>query len=144
MSRRPASTTRTRPAAAALEFCFVASLLLMIFLAMIELGRAMMVLGGIANAARAGARAGALTAGDYSACVSAAQTALAQGGIPGTPEVVVSVDGVEVSDDAAFRSAAVPGASISVCVKVPYANVSWLPAGTGMFLSPQQTLAETA
>ncbi len=133
-----------RPAAAALEFCLVAALLFALFLGMIELSRAMMALGAVANAARAATRAGAVTAGGYADIVSAAGTTLTAAKIGGTPEVVVTVNGTVVTSDQSFQAAAVPGATISVKVGVLYSNVSWLPAGTGMFLSPSQKLSETA
>jgi Flp pilus assembly protein TadG len=136
--------SRNRPGAAAVEFCIVATLLLTLFLGMIEVGRAMMVLGAVANAARAGARAGAVPSGDYSAVTAGVQSTLDRSGITATAQVVVTVNGVEVTDDAAFKVSAVPGAPISVRVSVAYAGVSWLPAGTGLFLSSQQALAETA
>ena len=135
---------RSRPGAAAVEFCIVAALLFTLFLGMIEVGRAMMVLGAVANAARAGARAGVVPSGDYSAVSAAAQGTIDRSGMGATAQLVVTVNGVEVSDDATFNANAVPGAAISVRVSVPYASVSWLPAGTGLFLGSQQALAETA
>jgi Flp pilus assembly protein TadG len=133
-----------RRGAAALEFCIVAALLFLIFLGMIEVGRAMMVLGAVANAARAGARAGGMTSGDYTAVTAAVQDALSRAKISGGQQVVVTVNDVTVTDDDSFRAAAVPGAAVSVTVKVPYSSVTWLPAGTQLFLSSGQVLAETA
>src|SRR5207249_341771 len=49
-----------RGGAAAVEFAIVAGLLFTIFLGMIEVGRALMALAAVSNAARAGARAGAV------------------------------------------------------------------------------------
>jgi Flp pilus assembly protein TadG len=133
-----------RCGAAAIEFCIVASVLFLIFLGMIEVGRAMMALGAVANAARSAARTGATTAGTYSNSVSAAQTTLSQAGISATPNVTVVVNGVTVTDDATFATNATAGVSVSVTVSVPYSGVSWLPAGTGVFLSSQQSLSETS
>src|SRR5262249_9926201 len=133
-----------QPGAAAVEFCIVAALLVTIFLAMIEVGGAMMALGAIANAARVGARAGAVTAGTYSDITSNVQAALDGSSVGGSAQVVVTVNGTEVTDDATFKANATPGAPISVRVSVPCSSVSWLPAGTGLFLSGQQSLAEAA
>jgi Flp pilus assembly protein TadG len=144
LQARRADRGSPRRGAAALEFCIVGALLFLIFLGMIEVGRAMMALGGIANAARTGARTGATTAGTYSATVAAVQTTLAQAGLDSSSQVTVTVNGVVVTDDASFSAHVVPGATVSVQVRVPYSSVSWLPAGTGIFLSPQQGLSETA
>ncbi len=133
-----------RCGAAAVEFCIVASVLFLIFLAMIEVGRAMMSLGAVANAARSAARTGATTVGTYTNTVSAAQTSLSQAGISATPQVTVVVNGTTVTDDSTFSANATPGVSVSVTVSVPYSGVSWLPAGTSLFLSSQQALSETS
>ncbi len=138
------AATSGRRGAAALEFCIVAALLFVIFLGMIEVGRAMMALGGVANAARTGARAGAITSGSYTDVVNAVQTTLAQAGLDSSYQVSVTVNGTPVSDDASFRARAIPGATVAVAVQVPYSSVTWLPAGTGIFLSPQQGLTQTA
>jgi Flp pilus assembly protein TadG len=135
---------RGRPGAAAVEFCIVAALLFTIFLAMIEVGRAMMVLGAVANAARVGARAGAVTGGDYSAVTSAVDTALGAASLNTSGQVTVTVNGVVVTDDNTFKANATAGVPVSVRVSVTYGSVSWLPAQVGLFLSAQQSLAETA
>src|SRR5438094_968618 len=134
----------TRRGAAALEFCLVAGLLFLIFLGMIEVGRAMMALGGVANAARMGARAGAITSGSHSDVVAAVATCLGQAGLDSGYQVEVTVNGVVVTDDSSFGANASPGVPISVQVRVPYSSVTWLPAGTRIFLSPQQGLTQTA
>jgi Flp pilus assembly protein TadG len=133
-----------RAGAVAVEFAIVASLLFFIFLGMIEVGRAMMVLSAVSNAARNGARAGAVTLGDYTAITTAVNSSLTQATISGSTTTVVMVNSTTVTDDASFRAAALPGAAISVQVSVPYGSVSWLPAGTGIFISSTQPLTETA
>lgn len=133
-----------RRAVAAVEFCIVAGVLFVLVLGMIELSRAMMVLGAVAHAARCAARAGAISPGTYSDATQAARTSLAAAGITATPTVTVTVNGAEVTDDDTFRAAATAGKVIAVKVSVLYANVSWLPAGSGFFLSASQSLSESA
>jgi Flp pilus assembly protein TadG len=135
---------RTRPGAAAMEFAIVASLLFLIFLGMVEVGRAMMVAGALSNAARVGARAGAITDGDYSNITAAVTTALNQANLPSANcTVTVTVNGTTVTDDTTFQTAASPGTDVSVQVSVPAGNVSWFPAGTTFFLGSSQTFSGT-
>jgi Flp pilus assembly protein TadG len=134
--------SRRRRAAAALEFAIVCPLLFLIFLGMIEIGRAMMVAGSVANAARVGARSAAVTGGGYDSAVAAASRVLSDAGLPssGALVVTVTVNDVVVKDEASFTEAAVPGATITVKVALPYASVSWLPGGGALFLSSNQLI----
>ena len=58
----------------------------------------MMALGAIANAARVGARAGAVTAGTYSDITSSVQAALDGSSVGGGAQVVVTVNGRKVAN----------------------------------------------
>src|SRR2546423_7184850 len=98
-----------RSGVVAMEFAIVASLLFTLLLGMIEFGRAMMVLNVVSNAARAGARAGALSSGNYTSATSAAGAVLTAAGISATPTYTVTVNNVAVTSDAAFQLAAVSG-----------------------------------
>jgi Flp pilus assembly protein TadG len=132
---------RPRRGAAALEFSIVAPLLLLIFIGLMEFSRAMTVLGILANAARSGARAGAITPGTYSDVRTAAQAALTPAGLAGAATIVVQVNSVTVTDDATFTAQVTAGSAVAVRVSVPYNNISWLPASR--FLTGR-TLAESA
>ncbi len=133
-----------RPAVAAVEFALVVGILFTIFLGIIEIGRAIMVLGAVANAARCGARSGALSSGDYTAVRDAVTTSLDKIGIPSSAiAIIVTVDGIAVTSDATFKAAAVPGSAVAVQVQVSYSSVSWFPAGSSFFLSAKQQLSET-
>lgn len=116
-----------RRGAAVVEFAMVASLLFLLLLGIIELGRAMMVLEMLNNAARNGARIGVLQGSDNTQVTSAVTNALASGGISGTT-TAIKVNGATTN-----VNTAVPGDAISVTVSVPYSNVTWLPSS--MFLS---------
>jgi Flp pilus assembly protein TadG len=135
--------TLSRRGAAALEFVIAASLLFVLFLGMIEVGRAMIALGALSSAARNGARAGALTMGDYTGITTAVNNSLSQSAISGA-STTVTVDGVAVTDDTTFGAAVQAGSAIAVQVSVPYANVSWLPSGVSFFLGGTQPLTESA
>jgi Flp pilus assembly protein TadG len=127
-----------------MEFAIVVSLLFLIFLGMIEVGRALTVLGALSNAARLGARAGAITTGNYTAVTTAVTDALNQANLPAAScPVVVTVNGTAVTDDASFTAAATPGADVSVQVSIAVSTASWFPAGASFLLSSSQTLSET-
>src|SRR5437588_7312275 len=108
----------------AMEFAIVASLLFILLLGMIEFGRAMMVLNVVSNAARAGARAGSLSSGNYASATAAAGAVLTAAGITATPTYTVTVNGIPVASDAAFQILAVSGSAVSVKVSVKYTDVS--------------------
>jgi Flp pilus assembly protein TadG len=125
------------------EFVIAATLLFVLFLGMIEVGRAMMALAALSNAARNGARAGAITMGDCTGITTAVNNSLSQSTISGA-SVTVTVDGVQVTDDASFSAAVQAGSAVAVQVSVPYQNVSWLPSGVSFFLAGSQPLTEAA
>jgi Flp pilus assembly protein TadG len=129
--RRP---VRRRRGVAAVEFAVVASLLFMLLLGIIEIGRAMMVLEMLNNAARSGARMGTLQGSANTDVTSAVTNALANAGFSGT-STAVSVNGATAN-----VNTAVAGDSVTVTVSVPYNNVTWLP--TSMFLAGR-TLGST-
>ncbi|HEX4591086.1 MAG TPA: TadE/TadG family type IV pilus assembly protein [Gemmataceae bacterium] len=130
--------TRVRPVprrgVAVVEFAVVASLLFVLILGIIEFGRAMMVLEMLNNAARNGARIGVLNGSATSDVNSAVTNALAGAGFSGV-QTTVQVNGVT-----ADANTAVSGDAVTVMVKVPYNNVTWLP--TSMFLAGK-TLGST-
>ena len=130
-----------RAGAAALEFAIACPLLFLIFLGMVEIGRAMMVAGSVANAARVGARSAAVSGGGYSSAVAAVAAVLSDAGLPSSTAPTVTVNGVAVTDDDSFDAAAVPGATVTIQVALPYASVSWLPGGGALFMSGSQSIS---
>jgi Flp pilus assembly protein TadG len=130
-----------RSGAAAVEFAVIAPILFMIFLGMIEIGRAMMVAGAVANAARVGARAGTLVNGSYTGISTAVSNCLSNNGLPTTPALTVTINGVTVSDDTSYQAAAVPGANVSVTVSIAYGSASWFPQGFTLFMRSNQPIA---
>jgi Flp pilus assembly protein TadG len=115
-----------RRGAAVVEFAVVASLLFLLILGIVEFGRAMMVLEMINNAARNGARVGVLNGSATSDVNTAVTNALSGAGFSGVQTTV------QVNGATADANTAVSGDSVSVAVKVPYNNVTWLP--TSLFL----------
>jgi Flp pilus assembly protein TadG len=111
-----------RCGAAAVEFAFVAPLLFMVILGIIEFGRGMMVAELLNSAARNGSRVGALTGSDNAAISAAVTNALSGTGVSGA-SCTIRVNG----NPAANAATAVTGDAISVTVTVPYSSVSWLP-----------------
>ena len=140
-TRPGGARARRRRGAAALEFAIACPLLFLIFLGMVEIGRAMMAAGALAAAARSGARAASVTGGSYSSATGAAATVLSDADLPNSGATTVTVNGVVVTDDESFREAAVPGATVGVKVALPYSSVSWLPGGGVLFLSANQSIA---
>ena len=108
------SRRRDRRAATAVEFALVAPILFMLFFAMVEMGRSVMVHQLLVNAAREGARSAAFNTASASEVITQVQDSLALSSVPGATVTVTP-------------SPIVPGSSVTVAVQVPYDDVSWLP-----------------
>jgi Flp pilus assembly protein TadG len=118
-----------RRGVAAVEFAVIASLLFTLILGIVEIGRAMMVLELLNNAARNGCRTGALGGSSNSTVTAAVDSVLSTVGVTGYSTTV------QVNGTTADASTAVPGDALTVSVSVPYSSVTWLP--TTLFLSGQ-------
>jgi len=143
MSIQYRSRASDRPGIAATEFAIVCPIFFLIFLGMVDIGRGMMVVGAVSNAARIGARAAGVTGGNYSSATDAVATALSDARLPSTTPPTITVNGVAVTDDASFQAAAVPGATVAVQVSLTYGSVSWLPGGASLFVGSSQPLSAT-
>jgi Flp pilus assembly protein TadG len=126
----------SRRGASTVEFAIVAPILFTVVLGIIEVGRGLMAIHLLNNAARAGCRVGVIE-GKSTSDINTAVTNLltAQG---------ISSEGVtvEVNDGSADASTAQAGDEITVIVSVPVSKVSWVP-GTSYLqgsLSGQYTL----
>jgi hypothetical protein len=134
------------------ETAVVSVLVMLLAFAFLEISRAAMVSAVLFNAARAGARAGSLSVGNYADIEQAALQVVRashlfrlptdDGGppfpspLPGT--MTVSIDGTLVDGPAAFDGLVQRGTAIEVRIEVPYASVAWLP---GVFwLAPDLVL----
>jgi Flp pilus assembly protein TadG len=125
--------TASRRGAAAVEFAVVAPLLFLLVFGTLEFGRAMMSLDLLANAARAGARTGALPNKSNSDVQDSVLNVLNGVGVKGA---TVSV---EVNGKAGDVASAAQGDSVTVSASVPFAKVSWL--GQPLFLG-ETTLSQ--
>jgi Flp pilus assembly protein TadG len=121
------SRRASRPGAAVVEFAVVAPLLFLLLFGIIEFARAMMVVGLVANSARAGARAGVVAYANYDTIVNTARTNLDRAGIAAPATIEVRVDGTRVNNNAEFQAAVHVDSAIEVSVAVPYDQVSWSP-----------------
>jgi len=110
-----------RPAAALVEFALVFPLFLLFVLALIEIGRAMMVSSLLTNAAHWACRHGVVSTATNSE-VQNAVTEKTKGMGLATPTVAITVNGA-----AKDVSSALPQDEIRVTVSVPFADVTWLP-----------------
>jgi Flp pilus assembly protein TadG len=115
---------RNRRGAAAVEFAFVAPVFFLLVFGMIEFGRAMMVEQILTNASREGARLAILDGSTISSVNTTVTGYLSNVGLSGAT--------ITVSPDPAATTS-VYGTPITVTVRIPFANVSWLP--TPIFLS---------
>src|SRR5437763_13477703 len=114
------STVRSSPArgrrgVAAVEFAVIASLLFTLLLGMVEIGRALMVLELLNNAARNGVRTATINGSTRGDVATAVTNALDGSGVTlaaGQPKL--SINGTEVTSDATWTP--VSGDSISVSV----------------------------
>jgi Flp pilus assembly protein TadG len=117
---RPVRKQRiVRQGAVVVEFAFIAPILLMLVLGILEFGRAIMVSEMLNNAARAGARTGTLIGATNTSVNSAVSQCLTS--ISSTT-TTIKVNGATANVSTASR-----GDSITVQVSVPYSSVSWLP-----------------
>jgi Flp pilus assembly protein TadG len=120
-----------RRGVAAVEFAFVAPVLILLVFGMIEFGRAVMVQQIITNASREGARLAVLdgtTASDVRTKV-------------GTYLTDASIKGATVTINPSEPNTAGYGAPVTVTVQVPFSQVSWLPSP--MFLGGGRQLTAT-
>jgi Flp pilus assembly protein TadG len=138
MTYHPApSRANRRPAAAATEFAFVALVFFIFILGMVEVGRGMMVVHLLTNAARMGCRTGVVEGRTNTDISNAVLNNLSAQGI--STETVT----VQVNDNTAAVSTASPGDEVTVLVSVPTSTVSWIPGArflTGPTLNGKYTL----
>ena len=112
------SRAASRRGAAAVEFAFVAPVLLLLILGIIEVGRMMMVQQIVTNAAREGCRKAVLGGATETQVFTTIDNYLTGSGITGQTRTV-----------SPNPSGSHAGDSITVTVSVPYENVTWLPIG---------------
>jgi Flp pilus assembly protein TadG len=117
-----APSPRERRGTTALEFAVVAPALFLIVLGIIEVGRGLMVIHLLTNAARQGCRVGVVE-GTSTSQISTAVTSLLQSEGINSDSVTV-----QVNDGSTDASAAKSGDEITVIVTVPASKVTWLPS----------------
>jgi len=115
------SKFRRRVAAATLEFAVVAPIVFVFILALIELGRGLMVVHLLTKAARQGCRVGVVEGKSNSDITATVNGALKPLGISSD---TITVD---INDNVADAANAQPGDEITVVVSVPVSSVSWVP-----------------
>jgi Flp pilus assembly protein TadG len=135
---RQRSRTRRR-GAQAVEFALVAPLFFLFIFALVDIGRGMMVVSLLNNAARAGVRVGAIP-GKSNSDIQTAVNQMATGQRLSGTTTTITVNGA--AQDA---STAQSGDSITVTVSAPASSVTWLPVqwfinGTlrGQFTLPRE------
>jgi Flp pilus assembly protein TadG len=114
----------------------VAPVIFIFLFGMIEIGRGVMVVHLLTNAARQGCRAGVISGKSNSDITTAVTRTLTPVGIASDTITV------QVNDGTADASTAQSNDEITVKVTVPVASVTWLPGGTHLSgsLSGQYTL----
>ena len=119
-----------RRGAVAVEFAFVAPLLFLLIIGMMELGRVVMVQQILTNAAREGARRGILEQATTPEVESLVADYLADASIPGASVTVSpqTLTNVEFGDP------------VTVNVSIPYDDISWV--STRSFLSGKNLSAQ--
>jgi Flp pilus assembly protein TadG len=110
-----------RPATSTVELAFVAPVVICLFLGVVELGRALLVVHLLNNAAQAGCRVGIVEGKSTTDIATAVSSALTAVGISGDSVTVT------VNDGSADASTAVAGNEITVKVTVPVGSVAWVP-----------------
>lgn len=125
------SCRKERLGVAAVEFAVVAPLFFLLLLGMIEIGRMVMVQQVITNASREGARIAVLDGTTTADVMEAVETYLAGGGVRSATVTVTPDPPSQAGYDE----------PVTVTVRVPFNQVSWLP--TPMFLGGVQLSAVT-
>jgi Flp pilus assembly protein TadG len=125
--RRPELRTRKRRGATTVELAVVAPVVFAIVLGIFELGRGLMVIHLLNNAAQVGCRAGIVEGQSTANIKTVVVNTLTSTGVKGDTVTV------QVNDGSTDASSAVAGDEITVKVTVPVSSVSWLPAT--LFLS---------
>jgi Flp pilus assembly protein TadG len=119
-----------RRGASVVEFAFVAPILLIFVLGIIEFGRAMWVQQTLANATREGGRQAILSTATKSGVQSIINSYLQSSKISG--HTIVMTDPAQVA----------PGGNVTITVSVPYSNISLLPIDNLGWMS-EKTLSAT-
>jgi Flp pilus assembly protein TadG len=110
-----------RRGASIVELAFVAPVVFLIVLGIFEIGRGLLVIHLLNNAAEAGCRAGIIEGQSTANIQSVVTSVLTQSGISGDTATVLVNDG---STDA---SSAQAGDEITVKVSVPISSITWVP-----------------
>jgi Flp pilus assembly protein TadG len=110
-----------RRGATAVEFAIMAPLLFLVFLGIIEVGRGLMVVHLLNNAAEAGCRAGIVEGQSTANIASVVVNALKSVGVSGESVTV------QINDGSSDASTAAAGDEITVIAKVPVSSISWVP-----------------
>jgi Flp pilus assembly protein TadG len=135
--RRRGRKPSTRRGTTAVEFAFVGPIVLLLFFGVLELGRGLMVVHLLTNAARAGCRSGIIEGTSTASITTAVKQSLTGVGISAETINVQVNDG---STDAANSKA---GDEVTVKASIAASSVSWMPFQrflSGMTLSGQYTL----
>lgn len=116
-----AHTGSRRRAVATVEFAVVVPIFFIFVFGIIEVGRGLMITHLLGNSAREGCRLGIIEGKTTSDIRSAVTTVLSSQGISG------QTTSVAVNDVVADASTANAGDEITVSVRVPVGNISWVP-----------------
>lgn len=120
-----------RSGATTVEFAVLAPILFALILGIIEIGRGLMVVHLLTNAARQGCRTGVIEGTTTAQITQVVQSTLQSQGI--SSDTVT----VQVNDGSADASTAQAGDEITVQVSVPVSKITWLPGAR--FLSGNLT-----
>lgn len=118
-------TGRRRRAASAVEFAVVSLVLFPMVLGIIEVGRALMVVHMLSCAAQRGCRAAIIEGHSDSDVLPVVENTAAAGGVVVNDSNVT----IQVKNQTANCSTANAGDEITVIVKVPVSQITWLPGG---------------
>lgn len=125
------SCRKERLGVAAVEFAVVAPLFFLLLLGMIEIGRMVMVQQVITNASREGARIAVLDGTTTTDVMNAVEAYLTSGGVRNATVTITPDPPSQAGYDE----------PVTVTVRVPFSQVSWLP--TPMFLGGVELSAVT-
>jgi Flp pilus assembly protein TadG len=121
LGRAPGSRPCKRRGAVTVELAVVAPIVFVVILGIFEIGRGLMVIHLLNNAAQAGCRAGIIEGQSTANIKTMVTNTLTSTGIKGDTVTV------QVNDGSTDASSALAGDEITVKVSVPVSSVTWLP-----------------
>jgi Flp pilus assembly protein TadG len=134
-----------RKGAATLEFAVVAPVLILLFMGMLEIGRAIMVVNLVNTAARDGARRAALSNATAADVIATTRQSLSRSSVSSTNLTITVVSDANedgTTENVTDLSTVPTGRPVGVRINVPFQDIGWL--GRSLFIPSTRNLTDVA